>query len=306
MAKKEKPAVPKIDVAALRKHASDVIAASGDLVEKLRDENELTVTKEPGELSEDAIAKVTTSPIARGAVVARKFVETMLGETPIGSYVRRLTVQAEAVGKGDLSALESMLTTQATTLDAIFNNMASRASNASLAQTMELLLRTALKAQAQCRSTVEAIAEIRNPRQIAFIKQQNNARGHQQVNNGVPAAPVARAHEEWSDQSNELLEGEGHGTTLDGRAAGPAVRSDQAVEAVGAIHGTEDRYGESDRVGQRAKARPTVSGMAGGSEAHHRTAAPVPRAAKADLSAIRTSRKTVTRTAAKATGVTHD
>lgn len=52
------------------------------------------------------------------------------------------------------------------------------------------LLRLALKAQAQSRATVEALAEVKNPRSVAFVKQANIAHGHQQVDN--PGA--ARAH----------------------------------------------------------------------------------------------------------------
>lgn len=43
----------------------------------------------------------------------------------------------------------------------------------------------ALKAQAQCRATLEALAEIKNPRPMAFVKQANISGGPQQVNNGM-------------------------------------------------------------------------------------------------------------------------
>lgn len=49
----------------------------------------------------------------------------------------------------------------------------------------------ALKAQAQCRATLEALAEIKNPRPVAFVKQANISGEHQQVNNGVQPAQKA-------------------------------------------------------------------------------------------------------------------
>ena len=45
-------------------------------------------------------------------------------------------------------------------------------------------MRLALKAQAQCRATVETLAEIKNPPTL-FARQANIAHGPQQVNNTV-------------------------------------------------------------------------------------------------------------------------
>ena len=53
----------------------------------------------------------------------------------------------------------------------------------------------ALKAQSQCRATLETLAAIKNP-PVIFVKQAN---GHQQVNNGVAASHTA----EKQNQQNE-------------------------------------------------------------------------------------------------------
>ena len=45
----------------------------------------------------------------------------------------------------------------------------------------------ALRAQNQCRMTLETIATIKNP-SVVFAKQANIAAGHQQVNNGPAQA----------------------------------------------------------------------------------------------------------------------
>lgn len=65
----------------------------------------------------------------------------------------------------------------------------------------------ALKAQAQCRATLETLAEIKNPQPTAFLRQANIAYGPQQVNNGVRAgageAGTPRARKTMkSDKSN--------------------------------------------------------------------------------------------------------
>jgi hypothetical protein len=66
----------------------------------------------------------------------------------------------------------------------------------------EIYLRLALKAQNQCRMTLETLATIKNPPAV-FAKQANIAHGPQQVNNG--AETLAPAREEKTIQSNELI-----------------------------------------------------------------------------------------------------
>jgi hypothetical protein len=42
-----------------------------------------------------------------------------------------------------------------------------------------------VKGQAQCRATLEALAEIKNPGPVAFVEQANITNGAQQVKNGM-------------------------------------------------------------------------------------------------------------------------
>jgi hypothetical protein len=69
-----------------------------------------------------------------------------------------------------------MLTAQAHTLDAIFNPLARIASsnlNGGSLETVHTVMRLALKAQSQSRSTIKTLAEIKNPSHVAFVKQAN-------------------------------------------------------------------------------------------------------------------------------------
>jgi hypothetical protein len=88
-----------------------------------------------------------------------------------------------------------------------------------------------MKAQAQCRSTVEAIAEIKFPKSATFIKQANIAQ-QQQVNNGQEKTPT-RAREKDITPTNELLT-ESTYAALDTGRAGAAIGLDSQLEAVGA------------------------------------------------------------------------
>ena len=94
----------------------------------------------------------------------------------------------EEVASGNISRVEKMLTHQALTLDAIFNNMAQRSYKQETFKGIEVLMRLALKAQAQAqaRSTAEALALLKNPQ--PYIRQPNVTTGPQQVNNTYASA----------------------------------------------------------------------------------------------------------------------
>ncbi|WP_018421386.1 MULTISPECIES: hypothetical protein [Paraburkholderia] len=196
-----------------------------------------------GEQYEDPVkrgALIASSPVVRGAVTGRKYAEPVFGaELDLTAYLAELNRQAAAVRAGDLSGVEAMLVTQANTLDMIFNQFARKAAFSEYLNQMQAHLSLALKAQAQCRATLEALAEIKNPRPLAFVKQANIANGPQQVNNGsAPPEPPARGKN--GETTNELLAHENGETTLDGRTAGKAGRSNPALETVGKRNGTGD------------------------------------------------------------------
>jgi hypothetical protein len=100
-------------------------------------------------------------------------------------------------------------------------------------------LRLALKAQRQCRATLETLVAIKNPQPMAFVRQANIAHGPQQVNNGAvqPGEP-SRAWEAENLQ-NKLLEAQ-NGERLDFGAPGAAGGADSQMETVGAVHRPED------------------------------------------------------------------
>ena len=66
----------------------------------------------------------------------------------------------------------------------------------------EIYLRLALKAQAQCRTTVETLVEMKNPRPVAFVSQANISNGPQQVNNATPLAGTYSRAGNFSNPSN--------------------------------------------------------------------------------------------------------
>ena len=158
------------------------------------------------------------------------------GEVNLGELVEDVRDKVKRVQGGDMRLIEAMLYGQAMTLQTMFTNLARRAVNQEHLKQFQTHLTLALKAQAQCRSTLEALAEIKNPRPVQFVKQANFANGHQQVNNGTALEQATHARETQPYQ-NELLEEARHGGThLDTRTTAKAARSHPAVEAVEAVH----------------------------------------------------------------------
>ena len=132
------------------------------------------------------------------------------GEADLVELVRDLETRTEKVQAGDLRQLEAMLFGQAQVLQTVFTNLSRRASSAEYLKQFSVYMGLALRAQAQCRASLEALAEIKNPRPVAFVKQANISGGHQQVNNGVSGengtVRAGAPAEENPSLQNELLE----------------------------------------------------------------------------------------------------
>jgi hypothetical protein len=96
-----------------------------------------------------------------------------------------------------------------------------------------MYMRLALKAQSQCRATIETIAEMKNPKPIAFVQQANIAHGPQQVNNTAnkPIRAGARVRENEIPQ-NKLLEAQ-NGARMDTGTQGEAINAHIRMEAMG-------------------------------------------------------------------------
>jgi hypothetical protein len=151
-----------------------------------------------------------------------------------------LRSQAAAAKSNDLAQAEAMLMNQATALQTLFGRLAERGMGCDQALAFEANLRIALRAQSQCRATLETLAMIKNPAPVAFVRQANIAAGPQQVNNGPAPVEPARARE-TENQQTKLLEAQNE--RLDTRATSTAGAADPALETVGAIDRTEDAGG---------------------------------------------------------------
>src|SRR5260221_7603521 len=155
----------------------------------------------------EMLVELGLSPIVAAAATAREFSSLAGKGADLKAFVARVSEAVDAAATGGLRLTEVTLGAQAIALDVIFNECAQRAASAASSDltSAETLLRLALKAQSQCRTTLLTLAEIKNPRPIAFFNQANFAHGPQQVNNRALAAANRGegAPEKISDEVNK-------------------------------------------------------------------------------------------------------
>jgi hypothetical protein len=200
------------------------------------DEDQLTVYTNPDEDFDVALARSALRPTVQAALTLKEY-DKKFGDVKLNHLISALTEQTKASNDGDLGRAEAMLTTQAHTLDAIFNNLATRAINSEYMNNLDTYLKMALRAQSQCRATWEALSVIKNPPVAGYVNQANIAHGPQQVNNAVPDE-ASRTRENQNSQ-NELLE-QKDGERLDTGTTSTTSKADPAMATVGKVDGAED------------------------------------------------------------------
>ncbi|WP_245006798.1 hypothetical protein [Pseudomonas mandelii] len=186
---------------------------------------------EDGETRGQTMARTFTMPENLSAAV---LVGSGLVNAPVTDLACELRRQTESVNKGDMTRAESMLLAQSHTLDAIFAKLVTQALLVKHLDRMEPLMRMAFKAQNQCRATLQTLAELKAPKQIAFVKQANIGQNVQVNNDDNGAIKPTRTRKSKKAQ-NELLETD-HVQWMDTRATGATVGDDSELEAVGEQH----------------------------------------------------------------------
>jgi len=229
---KTKPAVR-----ALAKRANGVPVAVAQ-VDKSRF---LEIGRGRTESEDRAVARVLSDSLVTNASTAIRFLHAEHPGLSLNDMVHELREQGQAINRGDLAMSERMLNAQSMTLNSIFIEMARR-SALNMGEHLEAsdrYMRLALKAQAQCRATVETLSEMKNPHAVAFVKQANIANGAQQINNGLTSThPSARAKESRSLPIKQLEQQ--HVERMDTGAKGSASGANSDMATVGTVHRAEN------------------------------------------------------------------
>ena len=185
-----------------------------------------------------------SSELLAAAVMQGYQKNVMGGDVDLEALVKGIIETCTQVNDDDLHRLESMLVSQATSLQSIFADLARKAQAQTYLNHFETYLGLALKAQAQSRATITALGELKNPRQATFVKQANIAHGPQQVNYGDMSSSVASSRgKKQKIEQNKLLEG-GDGKFSIGVVTGKAETPKsgrQGMEALEPIHRSKKR-----------------------------------------------------------------
>ncbi|MBT8621980.1 hypothetical protein [Polynucleobacter paneuropaeus] len=145
------------------------------------------------------------------------------------STIKTLEKTIQQITSGDLSKIEEMYISQAMALEVMFTSLARRAKAQEKLLQYETHMRFALKAQNQCRATLQALVQLKQPSNTTFVKQANIAQGHQQVNNLA---------EKNITPQNELLKGSY--AQLDTGTTPTPTGIDTTLEALGEINGRKN------------------------------------------------------------------
>lgn len=167
----------------------------------MKPNNALTVEQTTEETGAQAMARKLLQPTLKNAAAASAFTGKMMGsdfELPgIGDYADHVHTAACDAAAGDLAMASKTLAAQAITLDSMFAELARRAANnmGEYINAAERYGRLALKAQSNCRATLEALAKLQQPREQTVR--------HVHVNEGGQAVIADQFHHHAGGHKNE-------------------------------------------------------------------------------------------------------
>ena len=187
----------------------------------------------PGDSHDQITALLAVGGIVGNARTLTRFGAATFGDMSLTECAAALKETAQGFNAGDLSAAVTMLSSQAVALNAMFGELARRSAHnmGEYLDASERYMRLALKAQGQCRATLETLAVIKSP-PLVFARQANiNNGGQQQVNNGVEAATGGSHASKSEIEPNKLMEAS-HGERLDSGTQAAAIRTHPNLEPV--------------------------------------------------------------------------
>lgn len=225
-----------------------------------RTEKSIVIQKAPDMTTSQAMARAALKPSLNASILIDEYQGNILGRNiEIDDLARALSDNMGKVNNGDLTVIEAMLVGQATALQTIFTNLAKRANVQEHLSNYETFLTLAFKAQAQSRTTIQTLIDLKFPRQATFVRQANIAHGNQQVNNNAEgssiSSPQGRAAEVPEVPSKLLEASANEPFGMDSRKAPAPGREDSKLETLGAVYRPQDlarkEGGRKERIQRR-------------------------------------------------------
>lgn len=203
-------------------------------------ENKLEVETDGKEPPGEAVARKVNAPWTRHGLAALEFQGQITRGLPdkdkpdLPDFANDLKKRGEKLGGGDLELAGHLLASQAITLDAIFTEMARRSglNMGEYLDASERYMRLALKAQANSRATLEALAKLHQPREQTVR--------HVHVNEGGQAVIADQFHHHAGGRENGQTADQPHAQSPRGPAMlghdaqgnGVPIPGDQGAEQV--------------------------------------------------------------------------
>lgn len=143
----------------------------------------LNFEAKPDESEGEALAKVGLNPAANAMGTARLFAKGSFGDLSVTGMFQALLDEIDLVKTGDLSSQRAMLAAQSFALNSIFTELSRRSARnmGEYIEASERYMRLALKAQSQCRATIEALDRLANGREQTVRHVHVDNRGGQAV-----------------------------------------------------------------------------------------------------------------------------
>ena len=176
-------------------------------------------------------AKISLSASTMSAVLSADFSKSMFPDVELADSISALSEKITTIQNGDMQPIEAMLIGQAQALQTMFVSLGRQAVTKTGLQQYTAFMNLALKAQSQSRATIQALIELKYPKQATFVKQANIANGNQQVNNVTSTHAHAHAKEN-GNQPNELLEVNNGSENMDARTVQTTSRAYKTMATV--------------------------------------------------------------------------
>jgi len=170
----------------------------------------LAVDALEGETHEQTIARLALAPGPRHAAIGNQFAASMFGGNhplPITPSTGVFDTAMMRARQGEKSLASDILAAQAVALDTMFTELARRSAVniGEYLDASERYMRLALKAQANCRATLETLAKLHQPREQT-VK-------HVHVNEGGQAVVADQFHQHTGGIENGKSNEQSHALT---------------------------------------------------------------------------------------------
>lgn len=190
-------------------------AKNTDGAAKARGDKVLEIKPKKGEEHDATIARLALEPGPRHAALGNTFAANLFSPNHTLPITESTAVLGNAMARardGDKALASDILAAQAVVLDAMFTELGGRAA-ANMGQYInaaERYMRLALKAQTNCRATLEALGKLHQPREQT-VK-------HVHVNQGGQAIVADNIHQHAGGRKNGKSDEQSHTTGAAGES----------------------------------------------------------------------------------------